>query len=412
MIQRTEVNQEENIGQNVICWCALVMNSLEDVPFQTPLGPAEEEVLLLTAPDITVPDCHQILQETEYGFKLERWVLTGWQSLRQNPSCPPHYLMFSSPQESRRRSSCLLALDSRPRSNSLNSADIHRLPHRTVRFNINDSDDEDGYSEDNEGSSAEDPPHHIKSRERPRSKAPKDPLSRVKNMDRGASTRHIKPDSPQTHRAHRRGSLPDSRHPLCAVEQHRSQQGSPLPQSQKSSKKKQRSLNSVGRKYSQNAPPAAPSLFRLQQQRPSSAGPVVKNRRQVGVSRGFFFDSAAEFLSVLSQEERELLETITEKGYPLRTAILALQKTGYCSPEKVLKYLAASDRLCALGYDEAQVEEALEMFQNCESKAAEFLSLLTQFHEMGFQQNAIKEVLLVHENHRERALEELMTSMA
>lgn len=45
-------------------------------------------------------------------------------------------------------------------------------------------------------------------------------------------------------------------------------------------------------------------------------------------------------------------------------------------------------------------------------QAAEFLHLLNQFHEMGFQQNAIKEVLLVHENHRERALEELMTRMA
>lgn len=43
-------------------------------------------------------------------------------------------------------------------------------------------------------------------------------------------------------------------------------------------------------------------------------------------------------------------------------------------------------------------------------QAAEFLHLLNQFHEMGFQQNAIKEVLLVHENHRERALEELMSS--
>lgn len=54
-----------------------------------------------------------------------------------------------------------------------------------------------------------------------------------------------------------------------------------------------------------------------------------------GVSRGVFFDCAAELLTALSQEERELLETITEKGYPLRTAILALQKTGYRSPEKV-----------------------------------------------------------------------------
>ena len=45
-------------------------------------------------------------------------------------------------------------------------------------------------------------------------------------------------------------------------------------------------------------------------------------------------------------------------------------------------------------------------------QAAEFLRLLTQFTEMGFQQNAVKEVLLIHENHRERALEELMTREA
>ena len=53
------------------------------------------------------------------------------------------------------------------------------------------------------------------------------------------------------------------------------------------------------------------------------------------------------------------------------------------------------------------------MHQHCTGsfQAAEFLRLLTQFKEMGFQQNAIKEVLLVHENHRDRALEELMTPM-
>ncbi|KPP74382.1 hypothetical protein Z043_106463 [Scleropages formosus] len=82
-----------------------------------------------------------------------------------------------------------------------------------------------------------------------------------------------------------------------------------------------------------------------------------------------------------------------------------------CCPQ-ILSYLLTVDRLCRLGYDETQVEEALEMFQNCETKAAEFLRLLTQFNEMGFQQSAIKEVLLVHENHRERALEELMTRVA
>ncbi|XP_037624141.1 ubiquitin-associated protein 1-like [Sebastes umbrosus] len=390
------------------------MNTLEDVPFQTLLGPLEEEMQLVTAPDISIPDCHRILRDTEYGFNLERWILTGKHPVCQAPSCPPYWLMFSSPQKkshrSNRRSSDPWALSPRPRSHSLNSVN-----HRTVKFHISDSEDEDGYHEDNEAeaSSTEDARRSIKSRERPRSAAPKDLLSRVKDQHFGPS----KPPSPQSLRSHR-GSLPslqDCRQPLRALEQHRPQPTSPLHHGQKNSKKRQRTLGPVGRKISQNTLPA-PSPPRLQKQRPSSAGPVVKNSRQkalrTGGSRGVFFDSAAELLSALSQEERDLLETVTERGYPLRTAILALQKTGYHSPEKILKYLVASDRLCELGYDEAQVEEALEMFQNCESKAAEFLRLLTQFNEMGFQQSAIKEVLLVHENHRERALEELMTRMA
>ncbi|GLD58451.1 ubiquitin-associated protein 1-like protein [Lates japonicus] len=78
----------------------------------------------------------------------------------------------------------------------------------------------------------------------------------------------------------------------------------------------------------------------------------------------------------------------------------------------ILSYLVAYDHLCQLGYDIAQVEEAQEMFQNCETKAEKFLHLLGQFTEMGFQQNTIKEVLLVHENHQERALEELMMRVA
>uniref|UniRef100_A0A8C7LA03 UBA domain-containing protein n=1 Tax=Oncorhynchus kisutch TaxID=8019 RepID=A0A8C7LA03_ONCKI len=134
--------------------------------------------------------------------------------------------------------------------------------------------------------------------------------------------------------------------------------------------------------------------------------------RPLGSHAASVLDSSVELLSALSPEERELLHAITERGYPLRTAIIALQKTGQQSPEQILRYLVACDRLCERGYDEAQVEEALEMFQNCETKAEEFLHLLAQFNEMGFQQNAIKEVLLVHENHRERALEELMMRVA
>lgn len=41
------------------------MNILEDVPFQTTLGPLEEKVKLVTAPDLTTLDCQPILRETE-----------------------------------------------------------------------------------------------------------------------------------------------------------------------------------------------------------------------------------------------------------------------------------------------------------------------------------------------------------
>ncbi|KAM8891410.1 uncharacterized protein AB9W97_011958 isoform 1-T2 [Spinachia spinachia] len=354
---------------------------MNGVPFHNLLGPLQEEVQLVRAADVTLPDCRRILGDTGYGFDLEKCVL-AWQQPACPPSCPPYWLMFSSPAgDSRSRSA-------RPRSHSLNSGDTHRLQQRVVRFHASDSEDEEGYCEDNEESSTEESPRPARISERPRRAAPKDQLSRVKDVHFGQSARG------------HRGSLPSLRDSR-ASEQHRSPQASsPLPHGRRSSKKQQRSRGAA----------ASPG-------RPSSAGPVFKNGTEKraarsGGPRGGFFDSGAELLSALSQEERELLETITEKGYTLRTAILALQKTGYRCPQKILKYLVASDRLCQLGYDEAQVEEALEMFQNCESKAAEFLCLLTQFNEMGFQQNAIKEVLLVHENHRERALEELMTRMA
>ncbi|XP_077737624.1 ubiquitin-associated protein 1-like isoform X2 [Canis aureus] len=73
-----------------------------------------------------------------------------------------------------------------------------------------------------------------------------------------------------------------------------------------------------------------------------------------------------------------------------------------------LSYLSACDRLLRQGYEEGLVEEAMEMFQFSESQAGEFLRLWEQFSDMGFQQDRIKEVLLVHGNRSEQALEELV----
>uniref|UniRef100_A0A8B9EWE6 Ubiquitin associated protein 1 like n=1 Tax=Amazona collaria TaxID=241587 RepID=A0A8B9EWE6_9PSIT len=105
-------------------------------------------------------------------------------------------------------------------------------------------------------------------------------------------------------------------------------------------------------------------------------------------------DPATDLLSALSQEERDLIEPVI--------------KTGRQSLSQFLSYLSACDRLLKQGYEEGQVEEAMEMFQYSEKEAAEFLRLLSQFNDMGFQQNEIKEVLLLCGNQREKALEELV----
>ncbi|XP_045679874.1 ubiquitin-associated protein 1-like [Phyllostomus hastatus] len=118
--------------------------------------------------------------------------------------------------------------------------------------------------------------------------------------------------------------------------------------------------------------------------------------------------ASADLLSALSQEEQDLIGPVVALGYPLHRAIVALQKTGRQSLSQFLSYLSACDRLLRQGYEEGLVEEAMEMFQFSESQAGEFLRLWEQFSDMGFQQDRIKEVLLVHGNHREQALEELV----
>lgn len=66
------------------------------------------------------------------------------------PSCPPYWMMFSSPQESRlasRWSSDLWEPNPRRRSRSLNASQFRSIDGR-VRFTISDSEDEDAHGDE------------------------------------------------------------------------------------------------------------------------------------------------------------------------------------------------------------------------------------------------------------------------
>lgn len=89
------------------------------------------------------------------------------------PSCPPYWLLFSSPQERRSVHLCRKGLcdkGHRQRSQSLNSADLQRRHLSRTHFLVDNSAHEAaGYSEDDEGSSAEED-RHFRSQSRERAK--------------------------------------------------------------------------------------------------------------------------------------------------------------------------------------------------------------------------------------------------
>ncbi|XP_016408929.1 uncharacterized protein LOC107740902 [Sinocyclocheilus rhinocerous] len=115
------------------------MCSLDEVPFKVALDSVElGQKEPVTAPEFKIPDCVQILRDTKYSFTLEKKIMAAWEEQQWKnrkakkmpqsvcPTCPPYWLMFSSPQQSRRghlRSAELWELGPRPCSLSLSAAD-------------------------------------------------------------------------------------------------------------------------------------------------------------------------------------------------------------------------------------------------------------------------------------------------
>ena len=58
---------------------------------------------------------------------------------------------------------------------------------------------------------------------------------------------------------------------------------------------------------------------------------------------------------------------------------LSILKIIWISFVQIFSYLGAYEHLCELGYDKAQVEEALEMFSNSETKVIKAASLTTKY---------------------------------
>ncbi|XP_068266363.1 ubiquitin-associated protein 1-like [Nyctibius grandis] len=443
------------------------MSYLDGVPFRTARsldGDSGGENTLITAPAIELPDCTDILMSTMHDFSLERRVLYWVEVASQQqtsrhrvtsevvPTAPPCWLLLVDPADSyggRARDGAMR------RCISMTAADSsYGLTKGRGALSDTESEtwhsEEDEYSEDDEYSSTSweenDKDEKVSRRRntgrsvRPRASfyqtRPKTSPGLLEPLPESKSHNPASPDLSKQRRSmvilnNMKNDLEAARRKLSALVHPPNRaaaesRGVPVPRPLP-----QRPHTSRSIKYGPApdvshlgtwvpAPPAMaapmPPIKRHKPTVPSlspyaclppASTPASTPTRPLSSHRSQP-DSASDLLSALSQEERDLIEPVIALGYPTRKAILALQKIGRQSLSQFLSYLSACDRLLKQGYEEGQVEEAMEMFQYSEKKAAEFLHLLAQFNDMGFQQHEIKEVLLLCGNQREKALEELV----
>ncbi|KAM6200887.1 ubiquitin-associated protein 1-like [Rhynchocyon petersi] len=373
------------------------MNALDCVPFKV-CKSFVMDTEPISGPELSVPDCRELLLGSMHDFSLERkalfWVEAATQgtcpSQCDDPgtaSAPPAWLLLVSPEY-------------RPAPEPVTAEGLETGPQ------------EQSEEKAAAASTSKEDPGPCSSPASPR------PSARRSSLD---VLRGVRSELAGARRRISEGRLAaGSRALLHRFRGHRALSlcPSPLPP-----------LGPAPLPPSTPAPPARPSTADAVPPRPATAGamPPLRSHKPTVASLSPYTclpppgrvhqprkphqprsDSAADLLSALSQEEQDLIGPVVALGYPLHRAIVALQKTGRQSLNQFLSYLSACDRLLRQGYEEGLVEEAMEMFHFSESQAGEFLRLWEQFSDMGFQQDRIKEVLLVHGNHREQALEELV----
>ncbi|OXB68964.1 hypothetical protein ASZ78_003433, partial [Callipepla squamata] len=416
---------------------AVTMSYLDGVPFRTAVSlegdPTGESTFMDTAP-IDLPDCTDILMSTMYWLEAASQHQTSRQQLHTDavPTAPPCWLLLVEPSEGKE-------LGSRAREGTVRRS--ISLSAEQSRGRTSDTESEAGCSEDDEcweddeysSTSWEenDREESILRRRNQHSLQQIRPKTSPGLLEPPSENGYkaVSPDPGKQRRSmvlfnNMKNELEAARRKLAALVHPLNRataesKGGPTPPALPQHSRSSRSLK-FGPAAEMcppgglvPAPPTAPS---------TSMPPIRKHKPTVPslspytclpparplASRKAKPDSASDLLSALSQEERDLIEPVIALGYPARKAILTLQKTGRQSLGQFLGYLRACDRLLKQGYEEGQVEEAMEMFQYSEKKAAEFLHLLAQFNDMGFQQNEIKEVLLLCGNQRDKALEELV----
>ncbi|NXU69820.1 UBA1L protein, partial [Horornis vulcanius] len=322
------------------------MNYLDEVPFRTAMslnGDSEGEITLVTAPDIELPDCTDILMSTMHDFSLERKVLYWVEVASQQqtsrhrvtsevvPTAPPCWLLLVDPSDSYggrgrdgavRRSISLSAADSsyghakgrlllvssRPGFYQTRPKTSPGLLEPSPENNVHSPASPDPSKQRRSMVIFNNMKNELEAARR-KLAALVHPLNRAATGSRGIPVPRLLPQCPGTNRSVKYGPDLDV-----------SQQGTFVP-----------------------APPATATLIPpIKQHKPTVPSlspytclpPASTPGRPLSCHRSQP-DSSADLLSALSQEERDLIEPVIALGYPTQKAILTLQKTGRQSLSQV-----------------------------------------------------------------------------
>ncbi|XP_051012626.1 ubiquitin-associated protein 1-like [Acomys russatus] len=375
------------------------MNALDDVPFKVPKGfvmDTEPD----PAPELSVLDCRELLLGSMYDFSLERKALFWVEAATQGPfphqsndmgiaSAPPAWFLLASPKYS------LVPAPAEVRDPEAGLQEPPEEEEEEEEIGEKGAEEDTSSVSEEELDSSSPQPGSPASQRR----CSLDVLRNMRSELAGAGRRLSESRLAKCPRAllHRfRG------HRMLSLSASPAPAPGPAPQPHNVPELPPRPSTAGAMPPLRSHKPTVASLS------PYTCLPPLRETPQPLVSCRLHPDPANDLLSALTKEEQDLIGPVVALGYPLRRAIVALQKTGRQSLSQFLSYLSACERLLQQGYDEALVDEAMEMFQLSEHQAGEFLHLWQQFSDMGFQQDRIKEVLLVHGNQREQALEELV----
>ncbi|GFY53839.1 hypothetical protein TNIN_362121 [Trichonephila inaurata madagascariensis] len=109
----------------------------------------------------------------------------------------------------------------------------------------------------------------------------------------------------------------------------------------------------------------------------------------------------------LDEAAKRFVDSITEMGFPKGQVARAVKHLGV-DEKKVVEHLCQIQMLEESGYESSEAEAALHLHDYNRQQAKEFLDLVIQFQDLGFEKDAVKKALVQNKNDWNKTIDALL----